>query len=199
MIGRKKGNLVQAFTVIFPGRVREIITNAGVSIPFEDKLIDRNDNRIINTKALWDTGATGSVITKEIATRLNLIPISVVKVSGFGGIKDCNVYLVHLYLAENIAMRNVRVMEIEDIGEGCGIIFGMNFIGSGNFAIIYANGVTTFSVQWPSVEVIDFEKDLIPLDAQNQKNKPIKTKVSRNQPCPCGSGKKYKRCHGKTS
>ncbi|MFQ5427157.1 MAG: SEC-C metal-binding domain-containing protein, partial [Gaiellales bacterium] len=21
-------------------------------------------------------------------------------------------------------------------------------------------------------------------------------KVGRNQPCPCGSGKKYKRCHG---
>ena len=22
-------------------------------------------------------------------------------------------------------------------------------------------------------------------------------KVGRNDPCPCGSGKKYKRCHGK--
>ncbi|MBA1146496.1 SEC-C domain-containing protein, partial [Ectothiorhodospiraceae bacterium WFHF3C12] len=22
-------------------------------------------------------------------------------------------------------------------------------------------------------------------------------KVGRNQPCPCGSGKKYKHCHGK--
>ncbi len=164
MIGRKKGNLVQAFTEKFPGKVREIITNAGVSIPFDDELIDRNDRRIINTKALWDTGATGSVITKDIATKLNLLPISVVKVSGLGGIKNCNVYLVHLYLAENIAMRNVQVIEIEDIGESCGIIFGMNFIGSGNFAITYANKETTFSVQWPSVEIIDFEKDLIPLD-----------------------------------
>jgi preprotein translocase subunit SecA len=23
------------------------------------------------------------------------------------------------------------------------------------------------------------------------------TKVGRNDPCPCGSGKKYKKCHGK--
>jgi uncharacterized protein YecA (UPF0149 family) len=23
------------------------------------------------------------------------------------------------------------------------------------------------------------------------------TKVGRNDPCPCGSGKKYKNCHGK--
>jgi preprotein translocase subunit SecA len=24
-------------------------------------------------------------------------------------------------------------------------------------------------------------------------------KVGRNEPCPCGSGKKYKRCHGRIS
>ena len=24
-------------------------------------------------------------------------------------------------------------------------------------------------------------------------------KVSRNEPCPCGSGKKYKHCHGRLS
>ncbi|HBY41235.1 MAG TPA: preprotein translocase subunit SecA, partial [Alteromonas sp.] len=24
-------------------------------------------------------------------------------------------------------------------------------------------------------------------------------KVGRNDPCPCGSGKKYKQCHGKLS
>jgi len=31
-------------------------------------------------------------------------------------------------------------------------------------------------------------------------SKPIvrdKPKVGRNEPCPCGSGKKYKQCHGK--
>jgi len=33
----------------------------------------------------------------------------------------------------------------------------------------------------------------------NRKQKPIKVekKVGRNDPCPCGSGKKYKQCHGK--
>ena len=30
------------------------------------------------------------------------------------------------------------------------------------------------------------------------KAQPIRTeqKVGRNEPCPCGSGKKYKKCHG---
>jgi len=31
--------------------------------------------------------------------------------------------------------------------------------------------------------------------------RPVRTgqKVGRNDPCPCGSGKKYKHCHGKLS
>ena len=33
----------------------------------------------------------------------------------------------------------------------------------------------------------------------SSKKQPIKVgkKVGRNDPCPCGSGKKYKLCHGK--
>ncbi|AWM32316.1 SEC-C metal-binding domain-containing protein [Hymenobacter nivis] len=25
---------------------------------------------------------------------------------------------------------------------------------------------------------------------------PVQAKIGRNDPCPCGSGKKYKKCHG---
>ena len=33
---------------------------------------------------------------------------------------------------------------------------------------------------------------------EEQKRKPrTNTKVGRNDPCPCGSGKKYKQCHGR--
>jgi preprotein translocase subunit SecA len=33
---------------------------------------------------------------------------------------------------------------------------------------------------------------------ENQKTEPIRVekKVGRNDPCPCGSGKKFKNCHG---
>ena len=35
---------------------------------------------------------------------------------------------------------------------------------------------------------------------ETQKNKFIKKKkISRNEPCSCGSGKKYKHCHGKVA
>jgi preprotein translocase subunit SecA len=37
--------------------------------------------------------------------------------------------------------------------------------------------------------------------AEAPKPKPVRVgqKVGRNDPCPCGSGKKYKQCHGKLS
>jgi preprotein translocase subunit SecA len=36
-------------------------------------------------------------------------------------------------------------------------------------------------------------------EQEEKKQSPIinKDKVGRNDPCPCGSGKKYKKCHGK--
>ncbi|HOE94294.1 MAG TPA: SEC-C metal-binding domain-containing protein [Candidatus Cryptobacteroides sp.] len=36
-------------------------------------------------------------------------------------------------------------------------------------------------------------------NAEQRSNTPVKAekKIGRNDPCPCGSGKKYKHCHGK--
>jgi len=41
--------------------------------------------------------------------------------------------------------------------------------------------------------------DLVANTKEKQKPQPVKVekKVGRNEPCPCGSGKKYKHCHGK--
>ena len=38
--------------------------------------------------------------------------------------------------------------------------------------------------------------------SDDKKTEPIRNKaakVGRNEPCPCGSGKKYKNCHGKAA
>jgi len=45
-----------------------------------------------------------------------------------------------------------------------------------------------------------FEEDSGNEEIQNDKAQPFvrsNEKIGRNQPCPCGSGKKYKQCHGK--
>ena len=42
-------------------------------------------------------------------------------------------------------------------------------------------------------------QDLVANSGEPKSNAPIhvEKKVGRNEPCPCGSGKKYKACHGK--
>lgn len=46
-----------------------------------------------------------------------------------------------------------------------------------------------FSFRFPSIEHIDFRAD--------KKSYQTLLKAGRNEPCPCGSTKKYKKCCGK--
>ncbi|MEM7130074.1 MAG: PBPRA1643 family SWIM/SEC-C metal-binding motif protein [Chloroflexota bacterium] len=45
----------------------------------------------------------------------------------------------------------------------------------------------------------DVDEDIAELEELQNTPEPFKAedKVGRNDPCPCGSGKKYKQCHGK--
>lgn len=56
--------------------------------------------------------------------------------------------------------------------------------------------------QHETADGMGFVDNLQPVEseaARTGKRQPIKVgpKVGRNDPCPCGSGKKYKNCHGK--
>jgi preprotein translocase subunit SecA len=44
-------------------------------------------------------------------------------------------------------------------------------------------------------------EEAAPPPEEKPKQQPVRVtqKVGRNEPCPCGSGKKYKHCHGKLS
>ena len=58
---------------------------------------------------------------------------------------------------------------------------------------------------WGSTSGPTYFKRAAGLDSQNETirkalqtvNPYIDQKVGRNEPCPCGSGKKFKKCHGK--
>ena len=97
-------------------------------------------------------------------------------------------------LPNNVGIAYVEVTEGDLMGED--VLIGMDIITRGDFAITNVGGKTTFSFRIPSVETIDYCKQ------GNQPSVPqkpiVKTKQpGRNDPCPCGSGKKYKNCHGK--
>jgi len=61
----------------------------------------------------------------------------------------------------------------------------MDIISMGDFSISSKNGITCFSFRVPSIVETDFVKEF---------NKAFTKNISRNDPCPCGSGKKFKNC-----
>jgi predicted aspartyl protease len=118
----------------------------------------------LKIKALWDTGATNSVIRPELAAKLELQPVGKVLINTPSG-KDVpsNVYFVNLYLPNHVAIPKIPVLE--GIPNNCDMLIGMDVIKLGDFAVSNYNGKTTFSFRMPSMAMIDFVKHsyLIPI------------------------------------
>ena len=142
--------------------------------------------------AIWDTGATNTIITQKVVNDLGLKPIGMTQLSTANDKKDAPVYLVAIFLPHFVYFPELMVAEAT-VTSDAEILIGMDIIGSGDFAVTNKDGKTVFSFRMPSVECIDFVKQIENLKAAK---KPVE-KVGRNDPCPCGSGKKYKKCCGK--
>ncbi|OFY61630.1 MAG: hypothetical protein A2Y71_03065 [Bacteroidetes bacterium RBG_13_42_15] len=171
-------------------------------------IINPQTKKEFRSQGIWDTGATGSAITVSMVKQLGLIPAGKSKVKGVhGGEKIKDVYYVIVGLPNRVAFALMAV-ECDKLSEDDseGMLLGMDIITLGDFAITNSNGKTIMSFRVPSQGKIDFVETerikggkVATISPIVVERKPItlKQKVGRNDPCPCGSGKKYKYCHGK--
>ena len=150
-----------------------------------------NPNMAIKANALWDTGASCSLIRPEIAQKLNLKPISKTLMDTPSDKSvPSNVYLINIYLPNKAKI--IGIQALEGTPNSCDMLIGMDVISLGDFAVTNLNGKTMFSFRIPSMAEIDFCKRSYVEPVRNES-----PKTGRNDPCPCGSGKKYKHCCGK--
>jgi len=179
---------INAFTRSYnKGISRILISNVYVSETYNT--LNRPKNLIIkNYTAIWDTGATNSVVTKKVVMECKLWPSGMTKVSHAGGESITNTYFVNIYLPNKVEACGVRVTEGILIGN-VNVLIGMDIISKGDFAVTNKNKITAFSFRIPSIQCIDFANYLY----EEKSIKPIK-EIGRNDPCPCGSGKKFKYC-----
>ena len=184
--------MIHAFTKKYGNVANCIITPISIVNPFTGKKVQ--------TQGIWDTGATGSVITESLARELGLIEIQKTFVQGVHGRKEVPVYRANIALNKDLSIQSLVTECSELSGDGSvGVLIGMNVIGNGDFAISNFQGRTTFTFQIPSTHNFDFytehknreEREQLVRDA-NSKGK----KAGRNEPCPCNTGKKYKNCCG---
>jgi hypothetical protein len=181
-----------AFTIKYHGRVNSIITEVQVSTAF-DPAAPGPAPPYHKTMALWDTGATQSVITKKTARDLNLVSTGTAHVNHAGGTAVASTYVVNFILPNRVGIPGVVVAECDDAAGNFGVIIGMDIIGAGDLAITNQHGKTTMTYRLPPFEEIDFVQ---------QANRITFAGVGRNQPCPCGKTDadghpvKFKKCHG---
>lgn len=144
--------------------------------------------------AIWDTGATNTIITQKVVNDCGLKPIGMAQLNTANDKRDSLVYLVAIFLPNQVFIPELSVTEAT-VTSDAEILIGMDIMGNGDFAVTHKDNKTVFSFRMPSLERIDFTKQEPPkAEAQITKQLP---KVGRNDPCPCGSGKKYKKCCGR--
>ena len=185
-----------AFTLSENGRLNVLKTQ--IKILADKKLNPEFEKSREDFVAIWDTGATGSVISKELAEELKLMPVGKTKVITAGGMCDSNQYIVNLVLPNKLIINNVMITS-GFLGEGTDFLVGMDIITLGDFSITNLNGKTKFSFRYPSCESIDYVNQAKKLHEKDLKRQlqNMELSIKKGGKCPCGSGKPYRYCCGK--
>lgn len=187
-----------AFTTRYNGRSNVLSNDVGITPAFDPQA---NPRPRVSTffKAVWDTGATASVITEAVVAQCGLIQTGVIEVFTAQGSYLTETYLVNIFLPNRVGVHGVAVSK-GTLPHGSDVLIGMDIIGVGDFAVTNKDGITVFTFRMPSVELLDFTANPVPgvtTPVGQARQSPVAAPVSRNSKCACGSGKKYKRCHGK--
>lgn len=186
-VGRRKPDF-HAFTQTYNGVAGQLRTTVGICEAFDPKAQPDQLPAVHETTALWDTGASKSVITPATVAALGLSPAGLTGIHTAGGHSERMTYMVNFILPNKVGVVGVQVSECDASNNDLfGALIGMDIIGMGDFSITNMNGLTVMSFRTPSVATIDYVAE-----AGARKSR----RLSPGDPCWCGSGKKYRRCHG---
>ena len=152
---------------------RNGLTNAIIS-----KIEIRANHRSIKVNAVWDTGATGSCISKNVAQVLGLIPVGFAESNTANGKTLSNEYIVDIAFPEDsLILENMRVRDFSG-GPHIDMLIGMDIIIRGDFSITNANNKTFMSFRVPS-DV--FHIDYVAIAHKTKQGKLMGDQLKKNQ------------------
>lgn len=109
--------------------------------------------------AIWDTGATNSVITKNVVATCGLRPTGIASVHHAAGTSQVETYAVNIFLPNGVQFPFVQVT-LGDLPSGTDALIGMDIIGAGDFVVTSVGGKMMFSYRYPSIGVPDFADEI---------------------------------------
>lgn len=119
-----------------------------------------NTKNAFHVKAIWDTGATATVITDNVVKSLGLIPTGMSHVNTANGIALQNTYIIDVILPNGLKITDVTVTGATALSGGCEVLIGMDVITLGDLSITHYKGCTCMSFRIPSMHEIDYVKNL---------------------------------------
>lgn len=140
--------IISVFTEKYKTIKRRLLNSAVVEV----------NGKYLPVKAQWDTGATGTCISKEIVSQLGLQPTGMINVQTPSGIGTMNKYMVNLILNNEVRIMNLIVMDSEIGNQGIDVLIGMDIISIGDFAVSNFEGKTQFSFRMPSQEHVEYHR-----------------------------------------
>ena len=149
----------KAFTLSNSNIIPWLTSPCDVCEAFDPNSSGPRPDKKIRYNGLWDTGASGSMITARIAHELGLIPTGMQKSFHAQGYSLVNTYLVNVTLLNGIQVFNLKVGE-GILPPGIDMLIGMDIITLGDFALTHKNNGTVFSFQIPSTHEYDFVKQI---------------------------------------
>ena len=141
----------------FNNRASALETNVKMSEPCDPRPRDQLPE-IIEFKAVWDTGASRMAITQKVIDALRIQKIDEVDNYTANGMRTAGVYLVNVYLPNNVAFSGVRVIDGDIYGTD--VLIGMDIISRGDLAVTHRFGATWMTFQMPSTHNFDFVDEI---------------------------------------
>lgn len=101
-----------------------------------------------NCRAIFDTGATSSMISSAIAQELELIPVGTANISGVHGTQKTNLYVVNMIFQNGFMIPDIMVSEAGPDG-GFELLIGMDIISRGTMVVSCVEGKSVFFFSYP--------------------------------------------------
>lgn len=176
----------QAFTLKANGSLDKIITDVTVCAAYDPSAPPNPLPTSIAAKALWDTGASNSVISDRLAKSLGLVSVGKREVHHGDGSSQRETYMVNFGLPNNVGVVGLVATDFPASHDHFSVLIGMDVLRMGDFALTHVGSQTCMTFRMPSCIVIDYVVEA---------NRLTYGGTPRNALCPCGSGKKFKFCH----
>ena len=147
-----------AFSRHYPDLAKSLSTEVQVCKQYSGK-----PEESITIRAIWDTGATSTVVSLDVAARIDLVSVDKLSVYGVNSYTEVDVSIVSIILPNGIILRNKRIT-ICKLPPMVDMLIGMDIILMGDLFICNADNRTLFSYALPplpdKIDLVDKAEEL---------------------------------------